>query len=142
MTYRSKERMIKKEDVLLLVKSKIDTNIFKTIDALAEKNKKQALALMYQHLEKGESPLYILSMIKYQFKNLLIVKEQETLDKVPTDKLEDMHPFVFRKAKYQSRRFTLEQLKKFYHKIFKIDLAIKQGKIAPQEGLELLVLDL
>jgi len=142
MAYKSKERVIKKEDVLLLVKPKIDTNIFKTIDALAEKNKKQAMALLYNHLEKGESPLYILSMIKYQFKNLLIVKEQETSYKFPDGKLKDIHPFVLRKARHQSKRFTLEQLKKFYHKIFKIDLAIKQGKIAPEEGLELLVLDL
>jgi len=142
MAFRSKERIIKKEDVLLLVKPKIDTNIFQTIDALAEKNKKKALAHIYNHLEQGESPLYILSMMKYQFKNLLMVKEQATLGKTLTDELKDMHPLVLRKARYQSRRFTLEQLKKFYHKIFKIDLAIKQGKIAPEEGLELLVLDL
>ena len=142
MAYKSKERVIEREDVLFLVKPKIDTNIFRTIDALAERNKKQALALLYNHLEKGESPLYILSMIKYQFKNLLIVKEQETLGKFKTNELKNIHPFVLSKARYQSKRFTLEQLKKFYHKIFKIDLAIKQGKIAPEEGLELLVLDL
>ncbi len=142
MAYRNKEKIIKKDDVLLLVNPSIDTNIFRTIDALAERNKKQALKLIYKHLQKGESPLYILSMIKYQFKNLLVVKEKKAPYQALVEEFKDIHPFVLKKASIQSRKFTLDQLKKFYRKIFKIELAIKRGRIAPEEGLELLVLDL
>lgn len=45
-------KIIKLEDIGLLVRSKIETDIFKTIDAIAEKNKKQALNLLHKHLEK------------------------------------------------------------------------------------------
>ncbi|MSU60689.1 MAG: DNA polymerase III subunit delta, partial [Candidatus Staskawiczbacteria bacterium] len=70
-----KDGTVKKDDVELFVKPRIELDIFKTIDALAAKNKKLALALLHKHLDGGEVPLYLLSMIAYQFKNLLIVKE-------------------------------------------------------------------
>ena len=69
-----------------------------------------------------------------------MIKEADSLPSF--QKLEEIHPFVLRKTRSQCKKFTLEQLKKFYHKIFKIDFSIKKGKITPEEGLELLVLDL
>ena len=55
---RGKE--IETKDVRLFVKPKLETDIFKTIDAISLKNKKQALNLLHKHLEKGDSPLYLL----------------------------------------------------------------------------------
>ncbi len=129
------------QDIELLVKPKIETNIFKTIDALAEKNKKQALKLLHSHLEKGDSPFYLLSMINYQFRNILGVKDlierknsyQEIL--VQTK----LHPYVFKKTYYLAQKFTLEELKKIYQKIFQADLNIKTGRIGPETALDLLI---
>jgi DNA polymerase-3 subunit delta len=146
MAYKAKERFIKKEDISLLVKPQIEVDIFKTIDALAQKNKKKALEFIYKHLKRGESPLYLLTMIRFQFKNLLIVKEKDrrkisSLTQLRKE-LSDIHPFILEKSFWQAKKFSLDQLKNFYRKIFKIDLAIKKGKVDPQEGLELLILDL
>jgi len=52
----------------------IDFNIFSTIDAIAQKEKKRAASLIRRHLENGDSPSYILSMISYQLRNLISVK--------------------------------------------------------------------
>ena len=59
--YRSKGE-ISEEDINLLVKSKIDTDIFKTIDSLARQDKKTAAGLLHNHLSAGEDPFYLLSM--------------------------------------------------------------------------------
>jgi len=128
-------------DVKLLVKPKIETDIFKTIDAIAQKNKKQALNLLYQHLENGDSPLYLLSMIGYQFRNLLIVKELIEKNKPYSliIKKSGLHPFVVQKSYFQSRQFSFSELKKIYQKIFQVDFDVKTGKIEQETALDLLV---
>ena len=141
--YKAQERYITKEDVKLLVKEKIENDIFRTIEAIASQNNKKALSFILKHLTNGDSPVYLLSMITYQFRNLLAIKE---LSKKPLydvrATLKYLHPFVVRKGYWQAKRFSLPQLKKIYAKLFKIDLFIKTGKIEPLEGLELLIGDL
>ncbi|MCK5044216.1 DNA polymerase III subunit delta [Candidatus Parcubacteria bacterium] len=136
---------IKKEDIELLVAPRIEADIFKTIDALAVKNKKEALISVHKHLEKGDSPLYILSMINFQFRNLLMVKDKcknmEYLSPSASKEL-GIHPYVIRKTLWQTKRFSLEELKKIYKRIFKIDLQIKTGQVGPEVALDLLIAEI
>lgn len=138
--YRSAD-CVTKADVELLVKPNIENEIFKTIDALASKDKKQALFLLHKHIEDGDAPLYLLSMVSYQFKNLLIIKElQDAQNSYPmVVKKSGIHPFVAQKSYYLCNQFSSEKLKKIYQKIFQIDLDIKVGKIEPELALDLLI---
>jgi len=140
-----KDGKIEIKDVELLVRPKIEADIFKTIDAISSRNKKQALILIHKHLEKGDPPLYLLSMINFQFRNLLLVKSCESKGelyindmRILSKKLK-LHPYVVRKSIQQARRFTIDELKKIYRKIFQVDLNIKTGKIDPQTALDLLI---
>ncbi len=136
-----KGKEIKEEDIDLLVKPEIETDIFKTIDAIAQKDKKKALSFMHEHLEKGDTPLYLLSMIGYQIRNILSVKEM-TEKSLPYNialKKTGLHPFVFKKSYSQSSSFSLVELKKIYQKIFEVDLSIKVGKIEAETALDLIV---
>jgi DNA polymerase-3 subunit delta len=126
------------KDVKLLVKPKIEPAIFKTIDAIASKDKKRALRLIKEHLEKGDSPFYLFSMINFQFRNLLIVKDLLEKNLSPFN-LSDLHPFVVQKSSFLARKFNISELKKIYQKIFEIDLGIKTGKIESGAALELLI---
>jgi len=136
-----KGQLIKNEDIELQVKSKIENDIFKTIEALAAKDKKQSLIFLHKHLDAGDNVLYILSMIAYQFRNLLIIKElienQEPYGLIA--KKSGLHPFVVQKTYSLCSKFSMEQLKKIYQKIFQIDSDIKIGKIDPELALELLI---
>ncbi len=137
------EGPLNKKDVELLVSPRIETAIFKTIDAMAEKNKKRALSLVQGHLEGGDSPFYLFSMVVFQFRNLLIVKEMEDMPLEEIIRLaKPMHPFVVKKSRQQAGKFTLKQLKEIYFKIFKVDLAVKTGKMKPEMALELLIADI
>lgn len=118
------------EDVDRLVKSKIDTDIFKTVDALARGDKKTALKLLHDHIEAGEDPFYLLSMYFYQFRNLVKVKplaEENTASAEIASRLK-MHPFVVRKSLDQSRNFSWQKLKSLYNQLCEIDFASKIGK--------------
>jgi len=136
-----KNKSISEKDVETLVKAKIETDIFKTIDAVGLKNKKQALNLLYQHLESGDNPIYLLSMIGYQFRNLLVVKDliEKSNPYALIVKKSGLHPFVVKKSYLQARRFSFPELKKIYQKIFQADLDIKTGKIEPEVALEMLI---
>lgn len=118
------------EDVDSLVKSKIDTDIFKTVDALARGDKKTALKTLHDHLDSGEDPFYLLSMYFYQFRNLVKVKPLAEKNMSPAEissKLK-MHPFVARKSVEQARNFSWEKLKSLYKTLCEIDFESKTGK--------------
>ena len=117
----------------MFVKPSFNSEIFKTIDAMAEGNKKRALQLLEVHLQKGDSPFYLLTMIAYQFRNILLVK---------SGKRSGLHPFVLRKTTALSARFSFNELKGIFQQIFQTDLAIKTGKLAPAQGLRSLVVAL
>jgi len=131
-------------DIELLVKPKIETDIFKTIDALALKDKKQALGLVHKHLEKGDSPLYLLSMINFQFRNLLIVKDliQKYRSPYIPSKVTNLHPYIIKKSYSLAQKFTIQELKKIYQKIFQVDLDIKTGRVEPEVALDLLIAEI
>jgi DNA polymerase-3 subunit delta len=135
---------IGRQDVELLVKPNIENEIFKTIDAIASKDKKLALSLLHKHIEDGDNHLYLLSMISYQFRNLLTIKELQDAQ-IPYNliaKRSGLHPFVVQKSSYLCNQFSFLQLKKIYRKIFQVDSDIKTGKIEPETALDLLLAEI
>jgi DNA polymerase-3 subunit delta len=136
--------VVEREDVELLIKPNAENEIFKTIDALASKDKKLALFLLHKHLDDGEKPLYLLSMIAYQFRNLLIIKELQEMRNpyAVIIKKSGLHPFAAQKSYYMCNQFSMPQLKKIYQKIFQVDSDIKTGKIEPETALDLLLAEI
>jgi DNA polymerase III subunit delta len=125
-------KMIQEEDVENLVRSAVDTNIFQTIDALAARNKKEAVKLLQAHLEKGEDPFYLFSMFIYQFRNLLKIsdlQENYGADEYAISRITKMHPFVIRKSLGQAKKFSFARLKEIYQKLSELDTQSKTGKM-------------
>lgn len=132
---------ITSKDVELLVRAKLDTNIFNMIDAIGEKNKKRALKLLHDQIESGAHQLYLLTMITYQFRNLLIVKDliNQNLNQYQIQRETKIHPYVVQKTFCQARNFSLDELKKIYQKLLDCDAALKTSRIEPDLALDLLV---
>ncbi|MCK5332260.1 DNA polymerase III subunit delta [Candidatus Parcubacteria bacterium] len=132
------------DDVSLLVKSKVDMNVFNLIDSIGAKNRAKAVIIMNKQIEEGLNENYILTMLVYQFRNLIKIKsllednfsEQEIVSRTK------LHPFVVQKSIGQCRNFNLENLKMIYKKLFDADLAIKTGKINANLALDLLVVSM
>ncbi len=137
-------RQIETRDVMTLSRAQAETNIFKTIEAVASGNKKQALELISSHLKKGDSAVYLLAMVNYQFRHLLVVRDLLERKYSPfliakTARLKD---FVVRKCCAISRKFSLTHLKRIYSLILKADIEIKTGKIPARQALEELILQI
>jgi len=140
-SYKHKEKKINSEDVIKLVRANVDTNIFSLTDALAKKDIKTAQQILKNIIDSGEEIYGILSMIAFQFRNLILVKIAES-ERIPQQKLladTRMNPYVHKKTSQQVRNFSLEKLKSIYHLIFETDLAIKTGEKEPELALDLLV---
>jgi len=135
------KKNITKKDVQETVAGGVEVSIFPTIDAIAEKKREEALFLLYDHLKKGDSPLYVFSMIVYQFRNLLIIADfiEKNIKYEEAKKKSGMHPFVFKKTYGQAKKFSLGELSKIYGKLFEMDLKIKTGQIDPVLATEIII---
>jgi len=133
-------------NVTQLVKIKLDEDTFKLTDALAQKNKKVALKLISDQLKNGTSAVELLTLIIWQFKNLLIVKSFMAKNGAgyPPTRLTyqlGLHPFVVKKAMTMARNYQLENLKDIYQHLLKIDYKIKTSQINAEVLFDLLVVN-
>lgn len=134
---------ISSDDIKLLVRPQTESNIFDLVDAVGEKNLKRALNECQKLLENGQNELYILSMIVYQYRNLLILKDlfEHSADRSQwaLAKKAGLHPFVVGKALMQLKNFSLSDLKNSYNLLGDFDCAIKTGKMENRVALTLLI---
>jgi DNA polymerase-3 subunit delta len=138
--YPGKE--ITDQDIESNVAPEVDANIFQTVDAIAQRDKKQAIELVRRHISKGDHPLYLLAMIATQFKNLLLVKSCSESGGANMAQRLAIHPYVLRKTSQQAHRFGIGELKSVYRRISQTDRDVKTGKVSPETGLDLLIAQL
>lgn len=132
---------VTKEIIDKLIPKKSDTDIFKFVDAIGNKNPNLALKSLNDMIEDGKSPLMILAMVSRQFRLILQVKELSSYgysNKVIGQKL-SLHIFVVSKVLKQSSNFTADIILKIINECLEIDYSIKTGLIKDKIALELLI---
>ncbi|PIP21512.1 MAG: DNA polymerase III subunit delta [Candidatus Nealsonbacteria bacterium CG23_combo_of_CG06-09_8_20_14_all_40_13] len=131
------------QDVELLVKPKVESDIFVLTDSIGQKNFPQAIIALHNLFATGQNESYILTMIAWQFKNVLILKDLlAKFDEKAAAVRSGLHSFVAHKAARQASFFDFAKLRQIYQQILDYDLQIKTGKIEPKAALELLVANL
>lgn len=131
------KKILKPEIVDLLITQKAGLNIFDLVDAIASKNKARAFDILYKELKTGRDANYILTMIIFQFRNLLMVKDLASRS-IPSDliaKKSGLHPFVVKKAMRELGKYEMNDLKSIYGRLLNADVAYKNGKIAIDDSL-------
>ncbi|MCK4805802.1 MAG: DNA polymerase III subunit delta [Candidatus Pacebacteria bacterium] len=112
----------------------LNSNIFSFLDNLVEGNTKRTFWFLETLMNQGIHPLYILKMIIFQFRNLLIIKSLQA--KPPS-----MHPYVFQKLHHLAKIISLEVLKSIFQRLLYYDRRIKRGNIDGQVALEMFLVD-
>jgi len=134
------------QNIEILVNPQIQANIFNLIDAMAQKNIKLANKELYRLLNSGANELYILTMIIYQYRNLLIIKDLgerlKNTNRWALAKKAGLHPFVIQKSLAVLGKYSLDQLKNVYGILQDFDVRMKTGKIESRVALELLIFKL
>lgn len=132
-------KIIDETAIDLLLEARVDSDIFKTIEALSSNNKKLALKLLRAHLDRGDDPFYLFSMFIYQFRNLLRISsllEGGIFNEFEIAKLTKLHPYVVKKSLAGARSFGNQKLKIIFAKLGAIDTKIKLGRIDVKLALE------
>ncbi|HBI50960.1 MAG TPA: DNA polymerase III subunit delta [Candidatus Moranbacteria bacterium] len=132
-------------DVVLLVKSKVDSTMFETIEALASGNKSKALDLFHQQLTKGEDVFYILSMYTYQIRTLLKIGDfywQGMISAPQIAQASGIHPYVVQKSLSQIRNLSEQKTKQMLRDLAEIDFSAKTGKVDPVLALDTFIVSL
>ena len=136
---------ISNEDVALLVKSKVDSTMFETIEALSFGNKSRALELFHQQIAKGEDVFYILSMYTYQIRTLLKIGDfywQGIVAAPQIAQASGIHPYVVQKSLSQIRNLSEEKTKQMLRDLAEIDFNAKTGKVDPILALDTFIASL
>lgn len=133
---------ISTDSIELLIRPQTSSDIFALVDALAHRNKKRSFSEYYRLIENGENELYVLSMIVYQYRNMLVVRdfvERGVSSQYELAKVAKLHPFVAGKTMNLVRNYTLLELKKIYDELSNFDIAVKTGKMESKVAMDVLI---
>lgn len=143
LTYYTEGRSITKEDISKLSPQKSDNDIFDLVDFLSQKKPEKALDILNELVFRGENILGILSMIERQFKLLLSIKfsVNEGKNKDIIAKELRLPPFIAEKLMFQSKKFTLKQLKTCLELCLNTERILKTSGNDKKTEMELLIIN-
>jgi len=141
--YLSAGRQVPKNEIIttdiidLLIKTETEPNVFEFVDALGSGRRAQAFSLLYEELAYGRDPYYLLSMVMYQFRNMLIVKDfaDRNIASTQIAQRAGIHPFVVKKMLSAVTHLSLADIKHFYQEVLALEQGTKQGKRDLEDGL-------
>lgn len=128
--------------VRLLVAPSLQEGVFDLVDAIAARNSKRALEVFHALISERTNELYILTMIIWQLRNLLLAKTAGPISPGELSKQAKMSPFVAGKMLDRQRSYTEDALKRAFTAAVDTDYAIKTGQGEPQQLVEALIVNL
>lgn len=134
---------ITEEDVRMCVASSVKEDVFQALDAVGGGNKTRALELMERQIQKGENPIYLLTMCAYHVRNMLLVAEQADLgnrDASSIARVVKIHPFVAQKLLASIGANALSKALKMFQLLGRLDIAVKTGKMDGKMAVEEFIL--
>lgn len=137
----NKKIEITSDDINKMVKSESQSNIFDFIDALSNKNSKKAINFFEKLINDGQNELYILTMIIYQYRNMIIISDLLSRGKSQFEiqKITKIHPFVIKKTLALIKKYNQSLLEKIYFLLQETDFGLKSGKISAEIALPRLI---
>ena len=143
MMYKINEKEITTSDVVSVVTKYIDLDIFKLIDNIVNKNKKDAIIQYREMLLYGEEPIKIVITLANQFRLMYQVKEysKKGLSESEIASKLKVHPYRVKLAKEKAKSYKSEQLLSYLSKLADIDYQIKNGSIEKEPALEIFIME-
>lgn len=145
MLYCGENNVITTEDVKVMAPYIQSADvIFAMVDAIGQRDPRNAATYLHRLLEVGEHPLGIFGMIVRQFRLLIQARwlaDRQAGEADIAARLK-LHPFVAKKARAQAQHFTSEQLRAAYQVLVDSDLAIKRGLLEAETALDVLIVQL
>jgi DNA polymerase-3 subunit delta len=119
---------IKLNAVEEMVEATEQQTIFELVDAIVAGQAARALKTYQSLLAQQVSPIYILSMIAWQLRNLLLAKAAGSISSAQLAKEGGMSPYVASKVQQKQSAYSETALKTAFLKVIATDYGIKTGE--------------
>ena len=140
--YKINDKIITDKDIIDCTHEKIDINIFKFIDNIINKNKKESITTYKEMLKVGEEPIKIIVMLANQFRLMyqvkVLVSKGYTEDDIAS--LLNSKKYPVHLAIQKGYRYSSDILLKHLEELADLDIKIKSGDIDKNLALELFLL--
>lgn len=124
---------ITEDTVMDITGLNVEGDIWRFLDALTNGNRKVMIGEFIKLTEFSDNIQYLISMLTRELNILAQVVYLQDHHK-PTDSLK-MHPFVLKKTIQKAHKYPWAKIQKLYNGLFRLDLAIKQGRIVDEVGM-------
>ncbi len=140
--YKDENKNITKEDIINLTTKNISPDIFKLIEMIISKKKKEALEIYYELIKIGEEPIKLIVMLANNIRIMYQTKELTKKGYTENDIASELnvHPYRIKLAKEKSREYSSESLLKHLKDLADLDIGIKNGTIDKNFAFELYIL--
>ncbi|HVZ11055.1 MAG TPA: DNA polymerase III subunit delta [Candidatus Paceibacterota bacterium] len=130
------------EAISALIRTEQETNIFEFVDAVGAGKTARALELLYAELAQGRDPYYVASMLAYQVRTMLAVKDA-TARAAATPAVAataGVHPFVAKKMIPAVASRSLASLRGDFQHLADLEIAAKNGLVDLTDALYAFIL--
>ncbi|HVQ43676.1 MAG TPA: DNA polymerase III subunit delta [Candidatus Saccharimonadia bacterium] len=128
------------QNVRALVTSSVEQSIFELVEAMTAGRTAAALAGYRALLERRESEIYILTMVQWQLRNLLLAKSAPAaMSPNELAKAAGMSPFVAGKMAAVQDRMSEAALRSAYLAAADCEYDVKTGRVKADVGVEQLI---
>ena len=142
--YKIDDKTINKEDILNLTTEIIDIDIFKFVDDIINKNKKDAIKTYKELLKLNEEPIKIISLIASKFRLMyqasILAKKGYTEEQI--SEILNVHKYPVHLAIVAGYKYNPKILLKYLNDLADLDIGIKTGEKDKELALELFILNL
>ena len=142
--YKIDDKIINKEDILNLTTEIIDIDIFKFVDDIINKNKKEAIKTYKELLKLNEEPIKIIVLIASKFRLMyqssVLAKKGYTEDQI--SEILGVHKYPVHLAIIAGYKYNPKILLKYLNDLADLDIGIKTGEKDKELALELFILGL
>ena len=142
--YKIEDKFITKEDILELTTEIIDIDIFKFVDDIINKNKKDAIKTYKELLKLNEEPIKIIALVASKFRLMFqastLAKKGYTEDQI--SEILEIHKYPVHLAIIAGYKYNPQILLEYLDKLADLDIGIKTGEKDKELALELFILSL
>lgn len=141
--YLGNEKVIDYTTIRALSASLKENTIFDLQDALGRKDKEKSVKILYNLLEKGSEPVFIIAMLTKYFTGLSRVNEmkEKILDDVAA-RIVGTHPFYYKNYKTARSKFSDKDLFRSLNAILNTDILLKTTSFDPKSLFTVLITDI
>ena len=141
--YLGTEKVIDYLTIEALSASLKENTIFELQDALGRKDKGKSVKILYNLLEKGTEPTFIIAMLTKYFTGLSRVNEMK--GKIPDDvaaRIVGTHPFYYKNYKSAKEKFSDRDLFRSINAVLNTDILLKTTSYDPKSLFTVLIADI